>query len=222
MQPSPRGQLTADSAGGTGSSAGKHDQNTLICALLNAKLQSLAADQIGGYGSCPDAGGHHGARPGAGGPRRRQHLACPASDPQAPLICAEPGHGTHKLSAAGARDLGATTRSRGGRPAVHRMRPPRYPIRNRSGPRTTLGQHRYPRGMKARLLPDSGTGNAHQPRPAHAIPGHRHDQRPKRSAGGHRAQRWGASGGTSGLHCHRIHERKTLMSWLEPPYGIEP
>jgi hypothetical protein len=49
MQPSPRGQLTADSAGGTSSSAGKHDQNSLLCALLNAKLQSLTADQNGGY-----------------------------------------------------------------------------------------------------------------------------------------------------------------------------
>ena len=49
--------------------------------------------------------------------------ACPASDPSGALICAEPGHGTRKLSAAGARDLDAATRSRCGRQAARRMRP---------------------------------------------------------------------------------------------------
>lgn len=38
-------------------------------------------DADGGYGSCPAAGGHHGARPGTHGPRGRQHLARSTSNP---------------------------------------------------------------------------------------------------------------------------------------------
>ena len=31
----------------------------------------------------------------------------------------------------------------------------------------------------------------------------------------------GATGGSSGRRTHRLHVRKTLLTW-EPPYGIEP
>jgi len=132
-----------------------HLQNDLIWTAVRVNELDLPADPNGGFGSRSDAGGHHGPRPGAGGPRRRQHLACPGSDPSGALICAEPGHGIHELSAAGARDLRAATRSRGGRQA----RPPQaaasMPDPEPKWPQAALGQHGYSRGVRARLLPDS-------------------------------------------------------------------
>ncbi len=123
------------------------------------------------------------------------------------LICAEPGDSTRELSAARARDLRATTRSRGADRLSHRVRAASMPIRNRSGSRVTLGQHRSLRGITAGLLPNS----RNRKRSPVAL-GARNPQvtamiSVRRAAAG------GIWGALSGLHGHRIHDRKMLMTW---------
>jgi hypothetical protein len=124
-------------------------------------------------------GQHHRARPRADGASAGASTwPVPGAVPHAPLICAEPGDSTHELSAARARDLRTTTRSRVvGRPSTASSfdaGPGSKWLRGHAGAATLPSRHK---GQIAAEFPEPETLTS--PAGRTQPPGHRHDQRPK-------------------------------------------